>query len=171
MIVDPPDGRIPALTPEGQKRVAAFRRDTTNEFGPGGIADHPEQRNSDRCRGTGMPFIAGVGAGYRRIVQTPGHVAMYHEDGHLGGVYRSIPLTPQPHFPPGVREYFGDSRGKWEGDTLVVHVTNFTNLTNYQGAAENMRLTERYTRAAADMLLFRVTTISARCRSATGAGV
>ena len=104
-----------------------------------------------------MPFIAGVGAGFRRIVQTPGHVAMYHEDGHLGGVNRSIPLAAQPHFPANIREYHGDSRGRWEANTLVVHVTNFTDLTNYQGSAENMRLTERYTRTAADMITFRVT--------------
>ena len=157
LVVDPPDGRIPTLTPDGQKRLASFRRDQTNEFGPGGPADHPEQRRSDRCLGTTLPFIQGVSSGMRRIVQTPGNIAMFNEDGHLGGFFRAIPLEKRPPLPASIHLYYGDSRGRWEGDTLVVEVTNFSNDTNFQGSGENMRLTERYTRTAADLIIFRVT--------------
>jgi hypothetical protein len=157
LIVDPPDGRIPPLTPEGQKRADALKRIITDEFGPAGPADYPEQRPSDRCMGTTLPFIKGVGAGFRRIVQSPGAVAMFHEDGHVGGAYRAIPVGSGPHLPARVRQYLGDSRGRWEGDTLVVDVTNFTSQTNYQGSADNLHLTERYTRVGADLMMLRVT--------------
>jgi hypothetical protein len=157
MIVDPPDGRIPGLTPEGQKRADSLRRTTTDEFGPAGRADYPEERHADRCMGTTLPFIKGVGAGFRRIVQSPGAVAMFHEDGHVGGAFRAIPVGNRPPLPSSVRQWLGDSRGRWEGDTLVVEVTNFTDKTNYQGSAENLHLTERYTRVGPDLIMFRVT--------------
>ena len=119
LIVDPPDGRIPALTPEGQKRSDALKRIVTDEFGPAGPADDPEQRPSDRCMGTTLPFIKGVGAGFRRIVQSPAAVAMLHEDGHVGGAFRSIPIGNRAHLPSQVRQYLGDPSGRWEGDTRV----------------------------------------------------
>jgi hypothetical protein len=157
LIVDPPDGRIPPLTPEGRKRRDALRRDTTDEFGPAGPADDPEQRRSDRCMGNTVPYIKGVGAGFRRIVQTPGTVTFFHEDGHVGGVYRAIPIGSRPHLPAKVRQYLGDSVGRWDGDTLVVDVTNFSNLTNFEGSAENLHVTERYTRTGPDLIMMRVT--------------
>lgn len=157
LIVDPPDGKIPALTPEGEKRAAALRRINTSEFGPGGPADYPEQRRSDRCLGTTLPFIKGVGAGFRRIVQSPDAVAMFHEDGHVGGAFRVVPTGGPSHLPSHIRNWLGDSRARWEGDTLVGDVTNFTDKTNYQGSAENLHLVERYTRSGPDLIMYRVT--------------
>ena len=144
LIVDPPDGRIPARTPEGEKRAAALRRVNTSEFGPAGRADNPEERGSDRCRGTTLPFIKGVGAGFRRIVQSPSSVTMSLEDGHVGGAFRAVPVGSVQHLPSNVRQWLGDAAGRWDGDTLVVDVTNFTDGTNYEGSAENLHLTERY---------------------------
>jgi hypothetical protein len=157
LIVDPPDGRIPALTPEGQQRADFLRRTAPNEFGPGGIANHPEERRNDRCMGTTLPFIQGISSGARRIVQSPGSVAIFMEDGHVGGGYRVIPVGQRPHLPGELRQYLGDSRGRWENDTLVVDVKNFTDKTNFQGSAENLHLTERYTRKGPDLLILRIT--------------
>ena len=157
MIVDPPDGKIPARTPEGEVRYKASLRDATDEFGPAGPADDPEQRKSDRCTGTTLPFVQGVSSGMRRIVQTPGIVSMFLEDGHLGGGFRTIPIDKRPALPGHIRQYWGDARGRWEADTLVVDVTNFSNKTNYQGSMENLKLTERYTRLGDDLIMFRVT--------------
>ena len=157
LIVDPPDGRIPPLTAEGETRAAALRRNAPNEFGPGGIADHPEQRRNDRCMGTTLPFIQGVSSGARRIVQSPGSVAIFMEDGHVGGAYRVIPVGKQPHLPSELRQYLGDSRGLWDGETLVVEVKNFSDKTNFQGSTENLTLVERYTRTGPDLLTLRIT--------------
>lgn len=158
LIVDPPDGRIPALTADGQRRQAAFRRNLENERGAAGLSDHPESRpRSDRCFGVALPFITGVSSGVRRIVQTPGQVAMFHEDGHAGGVYRAIPITSRAPLPSPIRQYLGDARAKWEGQTLVVDITNFSNQHNFQGSSEHMHLVERYTREGADLLMLRAT--------------
>ena len=157
LVVDPPDGRIPPLTPEGQKRVDFLRQNAPNESGPGGIADHPEERRNDRCAGTTLPFIKGVSSGARRIVQSPGVVAMFLEDGHAGGAFRTIPVGKQTQLPSHVRQYLGDSHGRWEGDTLVVEVKNFSDKTNFEGSAEQLQLTERYTRVAEDLLMLRIT--------------
>ena len=158
LIVDPPDGRIPLRTPEGEKRAGARRLINTSEFGPAGRADNPEERGNDRCRGTTLPFIKGVGAGFRRIVQSPRSVMMYLEDGHVGGAFRTVPLDDgKHHLGSRIRQWFGDSAGRWEGDTLVVDTTNFTDETNYEGSSENLHLTERYTRLEPDLLMMRVT--------------
>jgi len=158
LIVDPPDGRIPPLTPEGQKRALAFRRNLENESGGPGPSDNPESRpRSDRCFGVALPFIQGVAAGYRRIVQGPGQVAMFHEDGHAGGVYRAISLDNRPPLPKDVRQYLGDERGRWEGNTLVVDITNFSSQSSFQGSTQNLHLVERYTREGDDLLMFRAT--------------
>jgi hypothetical protein len=160
LIVDPPDGKIPQRTPEGEKRAAALRRIVDDENGPGGRADDPEERTQDRCSGLTLPVnfgSAGVSGAYLRIVQTRGAMTIYHEEGHHGGAYRLIPLDGRPHLPPQVRQWLGDARGRWEGDTLVVDTTNFTPQTNYQGSRETLHLIERFTRVAADMMLYRVT--------------
>jgi len=157
LIVDPPDGRIPPRTPEGQKRVEDSRRNAPNEAGPGGIADDPEERINDRCTGTIMPFIKGVSSGARRIVQSKGLVSIFMEDGHKGGAFRIIPVGNQPPLAPSIRQYHGDSRGRWDGDTLVVEVTNFSDQTNFEGSRENLHLTERYTRTGPDLLTYRIT--------------
>ena len=96
-------------------------------------------------------------AGYNnnhQIVQTPEYVMILSEMMHDA---RIIPLSPRPHMPNNVRQWFGDPRGRWEGNTLVVETTNFTNKTNFRGAGENMRLIERFTRVAPDTLLYQFT--------------
>jgi hypothetical protein len=160
LIVDPPDGKIPTRTPDGETRAASLRRIVDDENGPGGRADNPEERTQDRCSGITLPVnfgSAAVSGGYARIVQTPGFVTIYYEEGHHGGAYRTIPLDGRPHLPPHVRQWLGDARGRWEGNTLVVDTTNFTPQTNYQGSRETLHLVERFTRVAPDMIEYRVT--------------
>lgn len=157
LVVDPPDGRIP-FTPEGRKRRPV--RVVDPEAGPGGIANHPEDRVRDRCTGITLPVDYGSAAtsgGYIRLVQSPSAVTIYYEHGHHGGVYRTIPLDGSSHLPPQVRQWLGDSRGRWEGDTLVVETKNFTNGTNYQGSKDNLHLVERFTSAGQAEFIYRVT--------------
>ena len=151
LITDPADGRIPPLTPEAQKRAAA--RAEARRLHP---ADGPEDLSlADRCIARpGPPMLP---AGYNnnhQIVQTPEYVMIYSEMMHDA---RIIPLSGGPHLPPTVRQLFGVSRGRWEGDTLVVETTNFTNKTNFRGAGENMRLIERFKRVDQDTLLYQFT--------------
>jgi hypothetical protein len=84
-------------------------------------------------------------------------VSIYYEYGPHGGAYRTIPVDGRPHLPAQIRQWLGDARGRWEGDTLVVDTANFTNETNYQGSRENLHLVERFTRAAPDLIMYRVT--------------
>jgi hypothetical protein len=157
LVVDPPDGRIP-FTPEGQKRRPV--RVVDPEAGPAGIADHPEDRRNDRCLGFTIPVDFGSAAtsgGFVRVVQGQGVVTIFYENGHHGGGYRTIPVDGSPHLPPQVRLRLGDARGRWEGNTLVVDTTNFTDTTNYQGSKENLHLVERFTRTSGDELIYRVT--------------
>jgi hypothetical protein len=151
IVVDPPDGHIPQLTPEGQKKAAA--RAEARRLHP---ADGPEDLSlADRCIARPGPPM--VPAGYNnnhRIVQTPGYVVIYSEMMHDA---RIIPLDMRAHLPGNIHQWFGDSRGHWEGKTLVVETTNFTGRTNFRGSGENMRLTERFTRVDADTLLYQFT--------------
>jgi len=178
LIIEPKDGRIPPLTPDAQKRAEASRRaralatpaelaaafvdgDRTVTPYPvdrtmGGGTANPEERPADRCRGVSLPFMGSSGT-FSRFVQGPGHVSIYHEDGHRGGAYRHIPLDGRPHLPSQVRQWLGHSVGHWEGDTLVVDTTNFTDRTDFQGSRDNLHLVERYTRVAADMIIYRAT--------------
>jgi hypothetical protein len=89
-----------------------------------------------------------------RIVQSPGNVTILVEMIHDA---RIIPTDGRPHLPSNVRQWLGDSRGHWEGDTLVVETTNFTDKTNFRGASENMRLVERFTRVDADTIIYEFT--------------
>lgn len=151
IITDPPDGRIPALTPDAQKRAA----DRT-EYRTAHPADGPENLSlADRCIARpGPPMLP---AGYNnnhQIVQGPGYVAIFSEMMHDA---RIISLDSRPHLPSNVRQWFGDPRGRWEGKTLVVETTNFTGKTNFRGAGENMHLTERFTRVDDDTLLYQFT--------------
>ena len=152
LIVDPPDGRIPALTPAARARVAAVDRGW--EFKTG-----PDDLNSiHRCITTGVPRLGGnFGAGpytFYQIVQTPTHLAFISEAFHDA---RIIPIGGQPHLPEDIRQWNGDSRGRWEGDTLVVETTNFSSKSHYRGAADGLRLVERLTRTGPDTLGYRVT--------------
>jgi hypothetical protein len=120
--------------------------------------DNPEDRNNlERCRGISLPCIGGL-CGITRIVQTPGYVTWYYEAGHEGGAYRTIPIDSRPHLPAATRLWLGDSVGHWEGDTLVVDTTNFTDQTAYQGVGDGkLHLVERLTRTSADDLKYQVT--------------
>ena len=152
LVVDPPDGRIPALTPAARARVAAVDRGW--EFKTG-----PDDLNSiHRCITTGVPRLGGnFGAGpytFYQIVQTPTHLAFISEAFHDA---RIIPIGDQPHLPEDIRQWNGDSRGHWEGDTLVVETTNFSPKSHYRGAADGLHLVERFTRTGPDTLAYRVT--------------
>jgi hypothetical protein len=153
LIVDPPDGKIPALTPAGQRRVAAAEEAAKRP------ATRPEDlTNFIRCITFGVPRVGGnFGAGpysYYQIFQTSGYVVLFTEMIHEA---RIIPLDGRPHLPQNIRQWSGDSRGRWEGKTLVVDTTNFSPKSYFMGSAENLHLVERFTRVAADTLNYTVT--------------
>jgi hypothetical protein len=153
LIVDPPDGRIPPLTPAARERVTA--RAQQARLHP---ADGPESRSlGERClaqANAGPPMLpTGYNNNYQ-IVQGPGYVAILVEMMHE---VRIIPLDGRPHLPPDVRHWLGDSRGHWEGNTLVVDTTNFTDKTAFRGSGEKLHLVERFTRTAPDTIRYEFT--------------
>ncbi|MGH2399274.1 MAG: hypothetical protein ACRDF6_05465 [bacterium] len=125
--------------------------------------DHPEDGGlADRCladNGGGLPtaFQSGFGGVFRRIVQTRGGITMFYDVGQGQGFQRNIVMNGSPHLMPHVRQWFGDSRGRWEGDTLVVDVTNFSPKMEFMGARENLHLVERWRRTGPDTLQYTVT--------------
>jgi len=179
LILDPADGRIPAMTSEAARRAEDEREylrallDGTASGRPGSKvsprraeappryniermnrSDGPEDRSStERCLGTTMPSYGG----FYRIVQSPRQVGIYVDAGQGQGFLRTIPVDGSAHPPASLRFLHGDSRGHWEGDTLVVSVTNFTEKMDFRGARENLRLTERFRRVGADRIDYRVT--------------
>jgi hypothetical protein len=196
LIVDPPDGRIPPLTPEAQKiaatdrdlRLALMRATQTCKLQLPGCAggkydptpaasrrdeippryntarmnrhDGPEDGAlADRCLTGGLPeFGAGNGGGsFRQIVQTPGGIAIAYDVGQGQGWQRNIVMDGRPHLPAQIRQWFGDSRGHWEGNTLVIDVTNFSPKSDYRGSRENRHLVERWTRTGPTTLEYVVT--------------
>ena len=172
LIVDPPNGQVPPLTPQGQQRIeaAARERDTYTLFGTHygvatehHLADHPEDRDPDRCLGVTLPPLS-ASAAFSRIVQAPGYLTIYYENSNAGGAYRTIALDDRPHLPSHLRQWLGHSVGRWEGDTLIVDTTNFTDQTYavhgqplLLGLQENQRLVERFTRAGPDLIMYRIT--------------
>ena len=151
LVVDPPNGRIPPQTADAQRRresaAVAARR------------EHPEDfDNALRCIAWGVPRLGGrYGAGdlgYYQIVQTPGYVVLFMETGHEA---RIIPLDGRPHVPGGVRLWSGDSRGRWDGQTLVIETTNFSAKSNFLGSASGLHLVERLTRVSADTIRYEMT--------------
>ena len=177
LIIDPPDGRIPPYTPEAQQRLDAdrkLREDMVqgtsggrpgppirrDEF-PGGYntnklnrADHPEDRAlGERCMGGNLPDFRM----FYQLVQSPGYLAIYHDTGQGQGFNRVIRVGDSPHLPERVRQWWGDARARWEGDTLVVDTTNFTHKTNARGSRENLHLVERFTRVDANTLNYELT--------------
>jgi len=151
LIVDPLDGRIPRPTAEAQRRREAAATAARRE--------HPEDfDNALRCIAWGVPRLGGrYGAGdlgYYQIVQTPGYVVLYMETGHEA---RIIPLDGRPHVPEGIRLWSGDSRGRWDGETLVIETMNFSPKSNFLGSASGLRLVERLTRVAADTIRYEMT--------------
>jgi hypothetical protein len=188
LVVDPPDGRIPPVTPEAKTRADADREMRLallqatqtcknheagcagGKYGPpsprraevppfyntGRLnrSDGPEDRSmTERCMAAVLPDFGG----YRRIVQGPQSVSIFYDVGQGQGWQRIIPLDAGPHVPQSIRQRFGDSRGHWEGNTLVVDVTNFSPKSDFVGARENLHLVERWTRVDAKTLEYSVT--------------
>ena len=194
LVVDPPNGRVPPLTPEAQARAAEDRDfrlallRSTETCRSGSVAcrggeydptpsprrfelppryntgrmnrhDDPEDGSlGDRCLSGGFPeFGTAFGGSFRRIVQTPGGITMYYDVGQGQGFQRNIVMDGRPHLPDSIRQWWGDSRGHWEGDTLVIDVTNFSPKRAYRGSRENLHLVERWTRTGPDTLEYEVT--------------
>jgi len=153
LIVDPPDGRIPPLTPEARKRMAEAGAASRQH-----PADGPEDRSlQERCLlspTSGPPMLPGPYNNNYQIVQTPDYVTITIEMIHET---RIIPLDGRPHLPQTIRQWLGDSVGHWENHTLVVDTTNFTNKTHFRGSDENLHLIERFTRTAAETIVYEFT--------------
>jgi hypothetical protein len=193
MIVDPPNGRIPPMTPEAQKMMAADREfrlallQSTETCKNESVAcrggkydpkpsprraelppryntqrmnryDRPEDGSlPDRCLTLGIPEFGANAGSFRRIVQTPGGISIFYDVGQGQGWQRNIVMDGRPHLPAGIRQWYGDSRGRWEGNTLVIDVTNFSPKTDYQGSRENLHVVERWTRTGPDTLDYQIT--------------
>jgi len=113
---------------------------------------------ADRCLTLGLPeFGTAFGGSFRRIVQTPAGISMFYDVGQGEGWQRNIVMNASPHLPADIRQWYGDSRGHWESDTLVIDVTNFGPKTDFQGSRENLHLVERWTRTGPDTLAYEVT--------------
>lgn len=149
LVIDPSDGRLPPLTPEGQRRAAVPRIQG---------ADGPEDRHFyERCiirhsLPSSMSPTA-YNSNYQ-IFQTPDYVAIYIE---MVPHTRIIPLDGRPHVHQAIRQWKGDSRGRWEGDTLVVETTNVTGKTNYFGSSEHLHFVERFRRVSEDVIDYQFT--------------
>ena len=112
----------------------------------------------DRCLSGAIPeFGTAFGGSFRRIVQTPGGISIFYDVGQGQGFQRNIVMNGSPHLPDHIRQWWGDSRGHWEGDTLVVDVTNFSPKRDFRGSRENLHLIERWTRTGPDTLNYEVT--------------
>ena len=196
LIVDPPDGRLPSLTPAVRERmqrdreyhaalvqatdVCKERQDACSggKYGPpsprrseappsyqmGAInrADNPEDTGGGtRCLLGGLPDLGSgqnnFGGNFRRIVQSRGWVSVSLDYGQGQVFHRTIPVTTRPHIPSSVRQWWGDSRARWEGNTLVVDVTNFSSKAEYEGARENLHVIERFTRTGPDSIEYAIT--------------
>jgi hypothetical protein len=152
LIVDPPDGKLPPYTPAGQRRQNALVAATAMRNPPAG----PEDLTTlQRCITYGVPMTrVSNDTSYYQIVQSPGYVVIVMEAIHDA---RVIPLDGRPHLPPGVRTWNGDSRGRWEGQTLVVDTINFSSKDSFMGSAENLHLIEHFTRTAPDEIRYEIT--------------
>jgi hypothetical protein len=153
LVVDPPDGRIPPQTAEATGRAAALAA----ARGARGPADAAEDRSLyDRCITRGLPgsMMPAIYGNSYQIVQAPGFVAIRYEMVHET---RLIPLDGRPHAGSNIRLYMGDARGHWEGKTLVVETTNFTDRTNYRGASKQLRMVERFTPVTPTLVEWSVT--------------
>jgi hypothetical protein len=135
------------------RRSAALARYNTGRMNR---HDHIEDGSlADRCLAGGILELGG--SNFRRIVQTPGGISIFHDIGQGQGFQRNIVMNGSPHLPAHMRQWFGDSRGRWEGDTLVIDVTNFSPKGNVQGASDNLHLTERWRRTGPATLEYTVT--------------
>ena len=145
LVVDPPDGRVPPLTPEAQKRIA----DRRNHY------DNPEERPlAERCIlgfNSGPPMVPSAYNNNVQIVQTATHVAIVNEMIHSA---RVVDLSGRPHWPKEIRFLTGDSIGRWDGDALIIDTTNFSKDGGFRGSSPGMHLTERLTRVDKDTLRY-----------------
>jgi hypothetical protein len=194
LIVDPPDGRLPAFTPAVMQRqkelrdwqlaliqstescknhwrgceggtysaVPSDRRNDAFKYYPVGSinrADDIEDHGlSMRCLSANMPdFVAGGTGGFWGIRQSPGAMAIFYDTGQGQGWHRTIPIDGSAHLPSSVRLWWGDSRGHWEGDTLVIDVTNFSGKNEFMGSRENRHIVERWTRTSPTTIEYVVT--------------
>jgi hypothetical protein len=150
LIVDPPTGRLPPQTPDAQQRAAARVQARRAR----GIADGPEELGLNvRClqwSTAGPPMLPGVYNNNVQFIQFRDYIVIYNEMIHDA---RIVPMDARPH--SGAPRWMGDSRGHWEGDTLVVDTTNFTDRTNFRGSGENLHLVERFTRVDPDTIDYR----------------
>ncbi len=154
LIIDPPDGRIPPLTPEGQARIDAESAERSTR-GPRDSPDtYSDLSNWTRCISRSWNGIGSWYSSNYQIFQTPGYVVVFQELIHEA---RIISLDGRPHAPESIPLWMGDSRGRWEGDTLVVETTNFDPRTNFRGSRDSLHLTERYTRVDENKLDYRFT--------------
>lgn len=166
LIMDPPDGRVPPLTPEAQKVEEQRQKEWEAKVGDRGPADSWEDRELwDRCVMRHLPGVMFPG-GYgnnAQIVQTPTHIAILNEMIHE---VRVIPLDGRPHLNPSIRQWYGDSRARWEKNTLVVETTNFKDLTdprmdinirNRGVWPEHFTIVERFTRMGPDTVQYEIT--------------
>ena len=155
-VVDPPDGRIPPLTPEGRARQAA-RAEARKKSGRGPADSYTDRSLYDRCISRGVPgsMMPAIYGNSYQIVQAPGFVVIRYEMIHEA---RVIPLDGSSHLPATIRGYMGDARGRWEGDTLVVETTNIRDEIAYRGSnAATLKLVERFTRTAPNKVRWSVT--------------
>lgn len=156
LIVDPPDGRLPAYTPEGQRlanlRAEALRNDQLGHPKADSWEDRPLQERCIVGLNSGPPMVPGAYNNNVQIVQTPGYVLILNEMVHSS---RIVPLDGRPH--GTIRQWKGDSIGHWEGNTLVVDTINFRRETSLDGSSANTHLIERFTRADANTLLYEFT--------------
>ena len=151
LIVDPPNGRIPPRTPEARRRAAARRR-------LGGDDSYAHRPLSERClvwSHEGPPTLPAFYNDLSQIFQTPGYVVLFPE--LANNPPRIITTDGRPHLSPRIRHWRGDSTGRWEGDTLVVDTTNFTDKTAFQGSSDALHVAERFTRVDADTILYEFT--------------
>jgi hypothetical protein len=150
LIIDPPNGRIPPQTPEAQARRAAVAEQ--RRLHP---ADGPANRGlSERCITFGVPRLTAAYSSVFQVVQSPNEVVFVMETIHDA---RVIPLDGRPHLPSGLTQWDGNSRGHWEGDTLVVDTTGFSPKSDMMGSSSGLHLVERFTRVAPDVLQYDVT--------------
>jgi len=147
----------PKPSPRYDEPAPRYNTATINRY------NNPEDASlAVRCLMGGVPEIGTLGAiadriSFRRIVQTPGGITMFYDVGQGQGWQRNIVMNGSPHLPPSIRQWYGDSRGHWEGDTLVIDVTNFSPKTDFQGSRENLHVVERWTRTSPTTLDYEVT--------------
>ena len=148
LITDPPDGKMPPLTPGGRARAAAAG---AGFAGPAN--SYKDRALSERCITYGLPQLLAGYQSYYRLTQSRGTVVIATEMIHEA---RVVPLDGSPHLPPTIRQWLGDSRGHWEGDTLVIDTTNFK-PRSFQSSGERLHLVERFSRVGPDVLHYEIT--------------